>query len=63
MRDVDAVVRDLRRQGYEVRKGRHSSHYQVRKGRRLLAVFGSTPSDRKSLRNLKGQLRRAEGQP
>jgi hypothetical protein len=49
VKDVDKIVRDLRRQGYDVKKGR-----------RLVAVFGSTPSDRKSLRNLRGQLRRAE---
>ena len=60
MKDVDKIVRDLRRQGYDVKKGRRLSHYQVREGRRLVAVFGSTPSDVKSLRNLRGQLRRAE---
>lgn len=63
MKDVKRVMRELRRQGYEVGQSKGSSHWHVRKGGRLLAVTGSTPSDRKSLRNLKGQLRRAEGQP
>jgi predicted RNA binding protein YcfA (HicA-like mRNA interferase family) len=60
VRDVDAAVRALRRQGYEVKRSKGSNHWHVRKGGRLLAVTSSTPGDWKALRNLKGQLRRAE---
>jgi hypothetical protein len=52
-------MRDLRRQGYDVSMGKRG-HWHVRKGGRLLAVTGSTPGDRNALKNLKGQLRRAE---
>ena len=55
MRDVDAAVRALRRQGYEVKRSKGSNHWQIRKGGRLLAVTSSTPGDRKGLRNLTGQ--------
>lgn len=61
MKDIDTLLRQLRRQGYTVTKGRRSGHIKVRNARgRLLAVTGSTPSDRRSLRNLKSDLRRAE---
>jgi len=64
MRDLDATLRDLRGRGYKVARGRRSSHWQVRdKSGRLLAVVSSTPGDRNALRNLKGQLRRAEARP
>lgn len=60
VRDVDALVRRLRGQGYTVDRSKGSGHYKVRKGGRLLAVVSSTPGDRKSLRNIPGQIRRAE---
>lgn len=61
MKDLDALVRKLRRDGYSVTTGRRSGHYKVRdKAGRIVAVTGSTPSDPRSLRNFKGQLRRAE---
>jgi hypothetical protein len=59
--DLKAMLRRLRREGYEVTKGKRSSHWHVRDGSgRLVAVIGSTPSDRKALRNLLGRIRRTE---
>lgn len=58
MKDIDALVRKLRRQGYRVSKGKH---WKVRdKNGRLLASISGTTGDRNSLRNIPGQLRRAE---
>ena len=60
MNDLDQLIRKLRRDGYSVTRGR-KNHWQVRdKGGRLLAATSSTPSDHRSLRNFRGQLRRAE---
>jgi hypothetical protein len=60
MRDVDETVRRLRRQGYTVTRSKGTSHWKVTKGGRLLASISGTTGGRNSLRNLKGQLRRAE---
>jgi hypothetical protein len=60
MRDVDETVRRLRRQGYTVTRSKGTSHWKATKGGRLLASISSTSGDRKSLRNIPGQIRRAE---
>jgi predicted RNA binding protein YcfA (HicA-like mRNA interferase family) len=60
MKDVDKVVRQLRRQGYTVTRGRRSGHWQVRdKDGRLVAVTSGTPSDPRSLANFRAQMKRA----
>lgn len=59
MTDLAAFLRDLRRRGYTVTKARRSSHWHIRdRHGRLVAVTGSTPSDRRSLANLRASLRR-----
>lgn len=63
MKDVDAIVRRLRRDGYTVTRSRGTSHLKVSRNGRLLAVVSSTTGDRNSLQNLKRDLRRAEGKP
>ena len=61
MNDLDQLLRKLRREGYSVTKGRRSGHLKVRNPRgRIVAVTGSTPSDRRSLQNLRSDIRRAE---
>jgi hypothetical protein len=61
VKDLDILLRKLRRDGYTITRGRRSQHLKIRdKSGRQVAVSGSTPSDWRSLRNLKGQLRRAE---
>ena len=60
MTALAALLRQLRRDGYSVRKAR-SGHWHVRDQRgRLIAVTGSTPSDRRSLQNLRGDIRRSQ---
>jgi hypothetical protein len=63
VRDIDATVRRLRRQGYTVTRSKGASHWKVTKGGRLLASISGTTGDRKSLRNIPGQIRRAEARP
>ena len=60
MSDTAKLLRSLRRQGYSVSKARRSGHWHVRdSGGRLVAVAASTPSDSRSLRNFRSQMRRA----
>jgi hypothetical protein len=58
--DTAKFLRGLRSEGYTVTKARRSGHWHVRDaGGRLIAVTSGTPSDYRSLRNLRGELRRA----
>ena len=59
MKDIDALLKQLRKQGYGISKGKRSGHLKIRDASgRVVAVTGSTPSDRRGLRNLRGDLRR-----
>lgn len=59
MKDLDALLRRLRKQGYDITKGRRG-HLKIRDGEgRIVANSSSTPSDWRGIKNLKGQLRRA----
>jgi hypothetical protein len=60
MTDLAALLRQLRRRGYSVSLAR-SGHWHIRGRRgRLVAVTSATPSDRRGLRNLRADIRRAE---
>jgi hypothetical protein len=60
--DYAAYLRKLRRGGYTVQLA-GSGHYQIRDLRgRLVAVTSATPSDHRTLLNLKSQVRRARPQ-
>lgn len=52
-----ALVRDLVRQGFQIRITRRG-HYQVSKNHRVIAVLPGTPSDRRSMSNSLADLRR-----
>jgi predicted RNA binding protein YcfA (HicA-like mRNA interferase family) len=59
MTELAALLRQLRRDGYRVTRARRGGHLHVRdKTGRLVTVIGSTPSDRRGLRNAQGQIRR-----
>jgi hypothetical protein len=63
MSDLTAFLRQLRRRGYSVRLAR-SGHWHVRDRRgRLVAIASGTTSDRRSLANLRANLRRAGREP
>lgn len=59
MTDLAALLRQLRQNGYTTTRAK-SGHWKIRDDSgRLVAVTGSTPSDHRGLRNLRGDLRRA----
>lgn len=53
---IKALVRWLKRQGYQVELKKRSGHYRV-KGPRGLTFMPSTPSDSRTYKNLRSQLR------
>jgi predicted RNA binding protein YcfA (HicA-like mRNA interferase family) len=58
-KEVKALVRHLRRQGFTVSLTKRSGHYKVRHPESPgMVILPSTPSDARSLRNAVAQLRR-----
>lgn len=63
-KDTDRLVRDLRSEGWAVTKTK-GGHWRAKPPRceHRIVVFGSTPSDRRSLANTKADLRRSGYRP
>lgn len=61
MKDIDALLRKLGPPvGYTLTRGKRTGHWKVYDSAgRMVTSMSSTPSDYRSLRNFKGQLRRA----
>jgi hypothetical protein len=61
VRDIDALLKRLRSEdGFTAAKGKRSGHVKIRdKDGRIVAYCGSTPSNRRGLKNLEARLRRA----
>ena len=60
MREVTALIRKLRKLGYEVRQGgRTGNHYKVYKGKHLITSMPCTPTDHRTIENIKKYLRKA----
>ena len=57
-KDQRRLIRELERQGFDVRRG-GNNHWQVRKDGRLVTTLPSTPSERRGWLNGIAQLRRA----
>jgi hypothetical protein len=59
MRDYDQYLRELRQQGYITTRSLRTHHFKIydRHGC-LVAVCSGTTGDRRSLANLKGDIRR-----
>jgi hypothetical protein len=56
--DLESRLRDLVRQGFDVRKT-HSGHWQIRKpGSPGCVVTGSTPGDWRAVQNFEANMRR-----
>lgn len=60
-KDQEEMLRQLGRDGYTVTRSPGSGHWHVRDAAgRLLAVASSTPSDPRSMANLRSQMARAK---
>lgn len=58
-RDMESVKRALRRRGYVlVRRAKHG--YLFEDGRGIRILIPSTPSDKRGIHNLNGQIKRKE---
>lgn len=57
MNDLAAALRQLRRDGYATTRTTRG-HWQVRRGSQLVATAPGTPSDWRSVRNLRAVVRR-----
>ena len=56
-KDVDQLIRKLRKQGFEV-DGDGKKHHEVTRGGKFVTVLPKTPSDHRSLRNCMPYLKK-----
>lgn len=58
-RDIESVKRGLRKRGYKlIRRSKHGYLFEDARG--ITILIPSTPSDKRGIHNLNGQIRRKE---
>jgi predicted RNA binding protein YcfA (HicA-like mRNA interferase family) len=58
-KDLRTLIKELEAQGFEVTKGRNSTHLVVRKKGQRVTTLPSTPSDHRTMKNCLADCRRA----